>query len=307
MKPSWKKLSCAVLASLMLAAPFGTITEAKHHRVAGVDYPYDPANYYSQDTISVPDSAPSQFALKDLAANGGNVYDFLRHQKSILYQLRFVDILAVLQKRFQIDLANLLHLPESVTSQHQADLANIRIATDGAGLTIGDLKDSPIGTPNPRLSALKKRPVLNSDDPSQLPYDVNTSEAEKIAQVGQNFEDLFKASVLIYRNSDAGDTAIVNAMQASSNANGAMQGRQANNNLAAVDASIEGTNAVLYGGILQALSLDGMDQLDKSIRAQESYNSAQFSPVDPYSDNVKRAEKESYDYEKPEPPGMPDF
>ena len=39
-----------------------------HARVIpGVDEPYDPANYYSMTSISYADSAPSPFALKDLA------------------------------------------------------------------------------------------------------------------------------------------------------------------------------------------------------------------------------------------------
>ena len=290
MKPSWKKIGCAILASMMFAAPFGTVTEAHHHSVAGVDYPYDASDYYAPDRISKPDSAPSRFALRDLAANGGTVYDFIRHQKSILYQLRFVDILAVLQKRFQID------------------LKKIPVATDGGhGITIGDLKDLPVGAPISKMDKLKKRPSLNSDDPSDKPYDVESSEAEKIAQLGQNYEGLFRTSTIFYGSSMDGDNAIQNATQASIEANGAMQTCQAKNDLTAISGSIEGNNTALYAGILEAMSLDGMDYLDKTIRAQESYSHATFSPVNPYDDDVKRAEKESYDYEKPEAPGMPDF
>lgn len=308
MKPSWKKIGCAVLASMMLAAPFGTVTEAKHHSVAGVDYPYDAADYYAPDRISEPDSAPSRFALRDLAANGGTVYDFIRHQKSILYELRFVDVLAVLQKRFQIDLANLLHLPDSWKNQAQIDMKKIPVATDGGkGITLGSLKDLPVGTPISKVDKLKKRPSLDNDDPTDKPYDVESTEAEKIAQLGQNYEDLFKTSTIFYGSSMDGDDAIQNAVQASVETNGAMQTRQAKNNLAAVSGSIEGNNTALYAGILENMTLDGMDYLDKTIRAQESAGKAAFSPVNPYDDDVKRAEKESYDYEKPDPPGMPDF
>lgn len=308
MKPSWKKIGCAILASMMFAAPFGTVTEAHHHSVAGVDYPYDASDYYAPDRISEPDSAPSRFALRDLATNGGTVYDFIRHQKSILYQLRFVDILAVLQKRFQIDLASLLHLPDSWKNQAQIDIKKIPVATDGGhGITIGDLKDLPVGAPISKMDKLKKRPSLNSDDPSDKPYDVESSEAEKIAQLGQNYEGLFRTSTIFYGSSMDGDNAIQNATQASIEANGAMQTRQAKNDLTAISGSIEGNNTALYAGILEAMSLDGMDYLDKTIRAQESYSHATFSPVNPYDDDVKRAEKESYDYEKPEAPGMPDF
>lgn len=86
----WKK---AIFLALVLAVGFGIgyygITEARHHGPRpGIDKPYDPPKYYSQTEISWADS-PSPFALKDLAAQGGNVYDYTRHMKSILYGTKF--------------------------------------------------------------------------------------------------------------------------------------------------------------------------------------------------------------------------
>ena len=52
--------------------------------IPGVDEPFDPANYYSMTSISYADSAPSPFALKDLARQKGHVYDYARHMKALL-------------------------------------------------------------------------------------------------------------------------------------------------------------------------------------------------------------------------------
>lgn len=69
------------------------IVYARWHPVAGVDYPYDSANYYSLTTISVPDSAPSTFALRDLASAGGTVIDVTRLAKSVIFGEKYVQML----------------------------------------------------------------------------------------------------------------------------------------------------------------------------------------------------------------------
>lgn len=74
------KLSKSVIA-FMLAVSMTAGEMAEAHTVPGVDEPYDPANYYSRESISYPDSAPSPFALKELMQ--GSVYDYKRHLKSI--------------------------------------------------------------------------------------------------------------------------------------------------------------------------------------------------------------------------------
>lgn len=55
-----------------------------HHKIAGVDYPHNPAAYYSPTTVDYADS-PSTYALRDLAANGGSVIDYTRLAKSIVH------------------------------------------------------------------------------------------------------------------------------------------------------------------------------------------------------------------------------
>lgn len=72
-----------ILVVLITGFAFGnsmTVIYAKHHHpIPGVDYPYDSVNYYNPTTVDWADSRPSTFALRDLASNGGSVFDLTRY------------------------------------------------------------------------------------------------------------------------------------------------------------------------------------------------------------------------------------
>ena len=64
-----KKGKIALLAAVVLGIGMSV---SYAHIVPGWDEPYDPPNYYSPTNISIPDSAPSPFALRELMR--GDVY-----------------------------------------------------------------------------------------------------------------------------------------------------------------------------------------------------------------------------------------
>ena len=101
-----KKVTAALCVCFMGAAGIGYAWS-----IPGVTRPFDPPNYYSPTSISWADSAPSPFALKDLAANGGSVYDYTRHIKSILYGTKFVSWLEKLTAKLGIEEENARKLP----------------------------------------------------------------------------------------------------------------------------------------------------------------------------------------------------
>lgn len=112
-----KKVTAVLCACFMGAAGIGYAWS-----IPGVTEPYDPPNYYSPTSISWADSAPSPFALKDLAANGGNVYDYTRHIKSILYGTKFVSWLEKLTAKLGIEEENARKLPEESREQGMKDI-----------------------------------------------------------------------------------------------------------------------------------------------------------------------------------------
>ena len=104
------------------------------HTVPGVDEPYDPANYYSMTSISYADSAPSPFALKDLARQNGNVYDYARHMKAILATQNMEDWLAVALERFGIQVKNITSLDKGILTTLQRNIASLNGDTNSSSM-----------------------------------------------------------------------------------------------------------------------------------------------------------------------------
>ena len=96
----------ALMAAAVAAMLTGGIRSSLAWDVPGVDEPYDPPNYYSLTSILWPDSAPSPFALRDLADQGGAVYDYTREMKSILFGDNFKSIIGALMEKLGIDIIN---------------------------------------------------------------------------------------------------------------------------------------------------------------------------------------------------------
>ena len=62
--------------------------------IPGITEPFDPPNYYYPTSVSIPDSAPSPFALKDLAAQGYKVHDVINSKKDIISTIKtYIDML----------------------------------------------------------------------------------------------------------------------------------------------------------------------------------------------------------------------
>lgn len=62
--------------------------------IPGITEPFDPPNYYSPTSVSIPDSVPSPFALKDLAAQGYKVHDVINSKKDIISTIKtYIDML----------------------------------------------------------------------------------------------------------------------------------------------------------------------------------------------------------------------
>lgn len=101
-----------------------SMTYARHHHhgpIPGVDVPFNPAAYYSPTALDYEDS-PSEFTYRDLAANGGNVYDYARHIKSILFAKNALAWLQAALEKTGIDILNATPLDEQKREQNQNDI-----------------------------------------------------------------------------------------------------------------------------------------------------------------------------------------
>lgn len=95
------------------------------YAIRGIDYPYDPDNYYSPTSISWADSAPSPFALSDLAGQGGSVFDYTRYIKSVAYYKNFSDWHELIKQKLGIDTDALQHSDESTKEKIAEQYANL--------------------------------------------------------------------------------------------------------------------------------------------------------------------------------------
>ena len=129
-----KKGKIALLAAVVLGIGMSV---SYAHIVPGWDEPYDPPNYYSPTNISIPDSAPSPFALRELMR--GDVYDYTRHIKSILFGDHYADI-------YQNLFAQLMNEIRDMTGMSKNAIARTeRSVEDGFGSSkdIGATSDIP--------------------------------------------------------------------------------------------------------------------------------------------------------------------
>ena len=111
-------------AAVSMSLTMGALT-AEAYSIPGVDRPYDPANYYSKDSISYADSAPSFFALREIMQ--GNVYDYTRHIKSILFGDKFEGWLANLMDSNRRWLRDMMGPGSRISSE------NMKIIINNAG------------------------------------------------------------------------------------------------------------------------------------------------------------------------------
>lgn len=139
----WKKVSALTLALMVgVSLGFGGISEAHHHHgpVPGVDKPYNPPAYYSQTEVSWEDS-PSTFALRDLARQGGNVYDYTRHLKSILYGTKFQAWLQQLLAKVGIQMKNTEIWPENTQQKTTEILEGMETSRNNSTAGLPDIQD----------------------------------------------------------------------------------------------------------------------------------------------------------------------
>ena len=129
---SVKKKFLAVLGTGFISG-FGLIAYA--HVIPGVDKPFNPAAYYTLTQISWADS-PSPYALKDLASNGGSVFDYTRYIKSILFGDKFEKLAETDVDKTKNDEINSTPFSEKIFAETMAALKIIGIGTEKVARTV---------------------------------------------------------------------------------------------------------------------------------------------------------------------------
>ena len=166
--------------------------------IPGVTEPFDPPNYYSPTSISWPDSAPSPFALRDLAAQGGMVYDYTRHIKSALYGTKFVAWLEKLLAKLGIEETHAKHLPDEKKQQGMDELKELQTSIQRHHAKI----DSDPPAFDRQYDDGIPGKDLNYKEVSQFLSDTFATAAQNTVNRYQNMDNIMKALQTAMQNSN---------------------------------------------------------------------------------------------------------
>ena len=281
----------AVIAALVLVlGGFGMVSARV---IPGIDEPYNPAAYYSLTAISWEDS-PSPFALRDLAESGGNVYDYTRHIKSILFGDNFKDILAVATSMTQNEVINTTPFTSDIYTETDSALSRLRQGTE----TIGKQVDISEGNPYLRQGDSDEWEAYNENA-----YD----QRQKQIWLDQSYRQMVEGSQQELAGMENALTAASAVLAHSNQARGELQLLQAQNELKALLVYEFARQNALDANIAQINATRQANEYDETAESAFLEAITRMDVADPYDSKEYALVKESDGYEKPEAPGMPDF
>lgn len=323
----------AIAMAIAMGFSFGGVMAVAFAEVIpGVDEPYDPTAYYSPTAISWADSAPSEFALDDLAANGGSVYDYTRHIKSLIFGERFKDILSVESDKTKQEELNTKNWSESSVSSTLASIINLLKSFGGehmdkyGNVTGGGYDFSPGSVADTTTNIISRLGENHSDNVTY--YDFSTQAGGLFWAGGSYDGDEFlpetswakqakwirNATAEITQSasnieSDQKQILAANAYvtQMSGESEGAVQELIANTAARSVKTQAIVDRNELIAKVLQMMSIDWMEQMDSEEHAKDIEDSYHYYVADPYDDAGYKYAKDAYGIEKMKGNGMPDF
>lgn len=287
--PLWGK------AALVLAVTGGLLAGGGHSGLAriipGVDRPFDPPNYYSLTSISYPDSAPSPFTLRDMAAQGGNVYDYTRDIKSVLFGGNFLDILKLVAEQFGIHLQNSVQMSPDLIAYNTSVIGEKQQNTDAVYRLA--IEDNNIRT-SPYFHNYEE-----SEDQYEAPRDKPAQRREIDAAAAGYAAAAQKALA-----DRAQTSAAVNALvEAAANTESETTLKQIIAQLQALNASEQAQKKALYAAWLNLNATQQREALDEEIEHQKTMQEAKILIADPFDKEAAALTG----YERPKPQGFVPF
>ena len=264
---------------------------ANAYAIPGVTEPYNPPAYYSLTEISWEDS-PSIFALRDLAANFGNVYDYTRHIKSILFGEKFEKTAETAESKSENEKINTTSFSEKIFEETADALKNINLGTEKI------IKTADIESQYLRQG--------NADDwESYNPNLYKRDEKYKwLSDIYRNFADGSKSEI---EETEKEIEAAKKIFEHTNAAEGELQMYQAQNELKTLLAYEMARQNVLDSNLAQMQAVYQAAEYDENVESAYIDSITKFDVVDPYDEENYKMLGEEYDYEKPKMAGMPNF
>ena len=316
----------------MLGFSFGAMSVSFAEIIPGVDEPYDPTAYYSPTAISWADSAPSPYAVRDLVSNGGRVYDYTRHIKSILFGDTFEKILGVENDKTKLSEKNTENWSNhSIGSTISRTISILKSMggehRDKTGTVIGSSDDWSSSSVNENNKKVLERLGKNHMD-NLTSYDLSnqvgglfwgvdmgdeglgrtkTSEAAQVAWIRKTYNEIGESSKNIASDQQQIIAANEYALSLSSEAEGKVQALIADTMARTVHTQALVDRNELYSKLLQMKSIEWIEKLDNEQHANDIKESFSYHMANPSDENAYKYAKEHYGIEKIQGHGMPDF
>ena len=280
----------ALMAAAVAAMLTGGIRSSLAWDVPGFDEPYDPPNYYSLTSISWPDSAPSPFALRDLADQGGAVYDYTREMKSILFGDNFKSIIGALMEKLGIDIIN--HKPLA------ADILDhgIVIASENQR-RVDEIYQMEA------WKRMEETPIFHHFDESEQHHDAPRARAAQRRLLSDTYSAYAEGAQLAISDHAESDALMQKLLKALENAQGEKEIRQIAAQIEALSAAEAAKRTALLGALTELKATVQRKELDKALEHQRLVERAKVIVADPFD----KAAVQASGYERRKPLGFVPF
>ncbi|MBR0289610.1 MAG: hypothetical protein IJQ82_11590 [Selenomonadaceae bacterium] len=277
--------------SMGFISGFGLIAYA--HTIPGIDEPYNPEAYYSLTEISWADS-PSPYALKDLASNGGSVFDYTRYIKSVLFGDKFEKLAETDADKTKNDEINSTPFSEEIFAETSAALKVIGIGTEKVART---------ATIDETNTYLRQGNDDHWDSYDQSSYN-RQGKYQWLDDTYKNFADGAKAEII---ETEKTMEAAKKIFEHTNAAQGHLQMYQAQNELKTLLAYELAQQNALDADFAQLQAVNQSAEYDSNVESAYIDSITKFDVIDPYDVVNFQLLNEEFAYEKPKPSGMPDF
>lgn len=274
-----KKIFVALLFILGITIGFGVVYARV---IPGVDEPFNPAAYYSPTAISYEDS-PSTFTLRDIAGQGGEIFDPTRYAKQVDYVGKLVswlnNVLSLLQGEI-ID-SSPINSDMAKTTKHTID--KIDMTTIKAWKTIET---------NAFVENKYFRDFDKYDNDGTADYDP-IKQTEEIEKIYKSFAESLDE---IRKTEDEENALIMRIQEASKTAKGEMELNQLQAQLDAVQSTLNRKKNTLISLYLDFKKVENKIKDDEVLRKAQTYYEKSLIITDPYD----RTDLEKKQYKRPE-------
>ncbi len=252
--------------------------------------PYDPPNYYNPLTVSIPDSAPSPFALRDLAAQGGTVYDMTRDIKSVLYGEKFLNILTTILQKLGISTIN----HQSVSSDLLAEGTDHTKEMQERAYEVAQVEE---------WKRVEQSPLFHHFEEGEEQHDALRDIVAQRRLLADSYTAYAKGAQLAISDHAESDAMMQKLLDALAHAQGEKEIRQIGAQIEALSAAEDAKRTALLAALTELKATKQREETDRALEHQRQVERSKVVVADPFDKEAVKASG----YERRKPLGFVPF